>query len=309
MIFEYIKEGFHLTHKNWQVILLRLFIALLNILGFIFFMVLPVAVTLASIGVEFSDRGSLLELLRDPGGFLSGYSGAVVFILLAFIFYLSFASILVVFTLGGTLGVLRNSALDPEYRFSLRSFFEEGKSLFFRIIGFSAITLPVFIVPVIILAVLGAGGFSFLHKYGDGGSLVVLFLTYFLSLLLAISGIVVLLGTLTLITYGMIVLAVERISPMDTLKRVVGFIKENPGAVLFYILLVGALMIISVLLNLPLHMTQGTTGILIDIPYQLVSYALQAYLTVVLWSCLVVFYIRTTKYSDLTPTQPLDGDI
>lgn len=294
MIIECIKEGFHITHKNWQVILLRLAVMFLNFIGFLLFMILPVVIAFVYFGMDIFNTDSLLNILKNPMELFSKYVGLAIFILLAFIFYLCFASVLIMFVLGGTLGVLRNSAFDSQCKFSFASFWEEGKKLFFPLISFSVIAFLGFIVISVILSILGAVSFFLIYAYGGKGASLTIFLTYFLILMLIFSGITVILGAFTLVTYGMTALVVDRVGSMDAFRRGITFIKNKPNALLFYATLVISFILVNLILlslSFPFRIIP-VVGPLINIPYQLISYAIQSYLTVVMWGSLLIFYIK-----------------
>ncbi len=133
MMIECIKEGFHLANRNYQLVFLRIIVVIINFISLLFFLGLPIIVAVAYMGFDLSHAVDLLpDLMENPFDLLSKYLGLVFLIGISFIFYLTFVSTIILYSLGGTLGVLRNSAVNIQYRFSLSSFFKEANNIFSR---------------------------------------------------------------------------------------------------------------------------------------------------------------------------------
>lgn len=295
---EYIKEGFRLTHRNWQVILLNIAVMFGIFIGFILFVGVPLAVAFVYFGIDLTHIKDFLNIFRDPKGYLSRYLGLALLIIITFIIYICFAFILSMFAFGGTLGVLRNSFLDRQYKFNLPSFFKEGKSLFFKIFGFAMLIFLLLIFISFILGVLAGIGFSIVSKYSEDGTFIAMFIAYFLSLLLILIGIIITLGVLTLSAYAVTVLAVEKTGTINAFKKGFNFIKNKPKAILFYAVLISGYMLIDfilIIVNYPFSLIP-LIGALITIPYQMFSYVLLSYLLIVMLSSLIIFYIKNRDY-------------
>jgi len=296
---DYIKEGFRLTHKNWQLILIQITVMFIIFIGFIVFVGVPLAIAFVYFGVDLTSIKDATNILKDPMKFFSRYSsGLAIFIIAALTVYICLASILSMFAFGGTLGVLRNSSLDKEYKFSLLSFLKEGKGLFLSIIGFAVIILLAFITISFILGILTGVGFSVVNEYGKGGTFFVLFISYFLAMLLIISGIIISLCVLALFAYAITILAVEKTGPLTAFRKSFSFMKDKPRAILFYLVLLGGYMLTNfslILLNYPFTLIP-IIGFFINIPYQMFSYILLNYLVIVVSSSLISFYIKTMGY-------------
>lgn len=295
---DYIKEGFRLTHKNWQLILIQITVMFTIFIGFIVFVGVPLAIAFVYFGIDLTSIKDATNILKDPMEFFSRYSGLAIFIIAALTVYICLASILSIIAFGGTLGVLRNSSLDKEYKFSLSSFLKEGKGLFQSIIGFAVIILLAFITISFILGILTGVGFSTVSEYGKGETFFVLFISYFLAMLLIISGIIIGLCVLALFAYAITILAVEKTGPLTALRKSFSFMKDKPRAILFYAVLLGGYMLTNfslVLLNYPFTLIP-IIGFFINIPYQIFSYIVLNYLVIVVSSSLISFYIKTMGY-------------
>ncbi|MBI4654787.1 MAG: hypothetical protein HY752_07305 [Nitrospirae bacterium] len=296
-IIEYIKDGFRLTHKNWQLIAIQIATMFIIFLGFILFVGVPLAIAFVYFGVDLTQAKDFLNILKNPLEYLSRYFWFVIFIITILIVYICFVSILSMFAFGGTLGVLRNSFLAPQYKFSFSSFFKEGKSLFPQIVGFALILLLVFIVISFIFGIFSGIGFSLIDIYGKM-AFPLLFIAYFFALLLIGSSLLITFVVLTLSAFALTILSVEKTGAITAFKKSFNFIKNKPRSILFYAVLFGGYMVIDfilIILNFPFSLIP-LVGVLINIPYQIFSYVLLSYLVIVVSSSLIIFYIKNTDY-------------
>src|SRR4030066_1786878 len=111
MITECFKEGFYLANKNYQLVFLRIIVIIINFLSLLFSLGMPIIAAVAYMGFDLSHAVDLLpNLMENPFNFLSKYLGLIFLIGISFIFYLMLASTIILYSLGGTLGVLRNAA-------------------------------------------------------------------------------------------------------------------------------------------------------------------------------------------------------
>lgn len=294
---EYIKEGFNLTHKNWQLILIQIAIMVIIFIGFIIFVGIPLAIAFVFFGVDLTHVRDFLNIFKNPMEFLSKYLGLAILIITTFFIYLCFASVLSMFAFGGTLGVLRNSSIDMEYKFSLHSFLQEGKKLFLPIFWFASIILIIFIAVSFFLGIVAGTGFSVVNAYEEG-TFPALFIAYFIALLLLLSGIVITLLVLTITAYAVIILTVDKTGILDAFRKSFNFVKHNPKAILFYVLLIfgyASINLTMILLNYPFTLIPFI-GFVINIPYQIMSYIVLNYLVIVMAGDLIIFYIKTMQY-------------
>lgn len=293
MIFELIKDGFRLTHKNLQLVLVQIAFIVVSCIGFFIFVGLPLAITFVYFGIDLVHAKDLLQILISPAEIVSKYFGLVIFILTAFILYLVITFALGVFTFGGTLGVLRNSVHDSQYKFSLSSFFQEGKKLFFPIAGFAIVASAGLVVVFFILGVFGGYGSSIISAYGEKETFIAVLTGTFFALLLIVCSLVIAIGALAFVFYSVIALVVERIGPLKAFKKGFALIKEEPKAFIFYAILILGYMsanFLLVLLVYPLSLIP-VIGPIISFPFHLASYVLQSYLWIVIISSVLVFYV------------------
>jgi hypothetical protein len=299
MIIECIKEGFSLTHRNWQLILLRAAVALINLFLLLLFMGIPLLIIFISVGIDMAQARDLLpELLSSPEEIIPQYLGTIVLLLVSFTVYLLVVSVITLYVFGGTIGILRKAALDVQFKFSMTTFFQEAKNLFFPLLWLFSFVILIVTAMLIIFGIMAGIAFAVVHLYGESGSTLSVFVVSFFTLLLIFFGIVGGLGSVIFTAYAVIALVVERKGTIDSLKNTWSFIKNKPISLLFYIILVVGITGINILLMI----IGGTirlmpiAGLFINIPYQLVYYAVQVYLGIVLWSSLLIFYTKGINY-------------
>ncbi|MBI4698896.1 MAG: hypothetical protein HY758_08340 [Nitrospirae bacterium] len=287
MIVECIKEGFHITNKNWQVVLIKVVVFLINFAALFIFIGIPIVLAITSLGINISNTTDwLADFFENPSEIFSKYFGAAVFIIISFILYLTIASILILYAFAGMLGVLRNSAINEQYRFSLHSFFEESRKFFFPLLWLFSVSILMVLGIFIVFGIIA----GILISFSESSPALSLFATYFLGLLgiaCGVSGII-------FSAYAAIALVVERGKVMSAFNNALKFIKYKPFAFLFYLILVIGIMIINFVLLLigTAFGAAPVIGFIISIPYQIMFSIAQSYLFVVMWCSLLIYYLR-----------------
>jgi len=86
----------------------------------------------------------------------------------------------------------------------------------------------------------------------------------------------------------------EEKGALDSIKKTFNFLKKNPRAFLFFIILFAG----AIIINLVFFIIMIPLGMLpfINIMLYLVSVVFQNYLSVVVWSSLTVYYIKAVNY-------------
>jgi hypothetical protein len=295
MMIECIKEGFHLANRNYQLVFLRIIVVIINFLSLLFFLGLPIIAAVAYMGFDLSHAVDLLpDLMENPFNLLSKYLGLVFLIGISFIFYLTFVSTIILYSLGGTLGVLRNSAVNVQYRFSLSSFFKEANSIFSRLFWLVSILSLIFLVLFIVIILSGGVAAGFMQGFSWAETTLEVFLGSFVFLSTIIFGIIILFSWLIFTVYSLLCLVIEGKGSADTIKNTFNHLKKTPQAFLFFIILFGgaiAINLVFFLIMIPLGMLP-----LVDIALYLVSVVFQNYLAIVVWSALTVYYTKTANY-------------
>jgi hypothetical protein len=267
----------------------------INLFGFFVLVGLPVVIGILSLGMDIAHARDILPaILENPGEVFSRYLGIVILIIVAILSYLFFASILILYVLSGTLGVLRNAVIDKNYRFSLSSFFSEAKRVFFSLLGLFSIAVLGMIGVLITFGITGTIVVSSVSAYSGEKTTMAVFTTYFLTLF----GMVMVMAGIIFTAYAAISLVVEKVRVIDSFKKTWRFIQIRPTAFVFYLILfIGIILIdfIFIALGAPLNISP-LTGYLFVIPHRLISYIVQSYLGVVMWGALTAYYIKAVNY-------------
>ncbi len=295
MIIESIKQGFNLTNRNWQVILIEAVVAVISFAGFVFIIAVSAAATVAMLGDDIANiQDKLPELLENPVNFISKYIGLALIIFTLFSVYLTVMSVLILYVLGGKLGVLKNAACDVQHKFKLSSFFKEAKRMFFPLLWLFSIMLPVFLVMAIVI--IAGFGIFFIYAYNLPGSTFSIFITSFLSLLIIFLGIVGSFGSLMLTEYTAVALAVKKDKVFTALKKTLGFIRNKPLSIWLYIVVYASILAVSSVFAVlgELFALLPVLGIIIIIPFHLISSAVQIYLGIVKWGVFIFYYVQNS---------------
>jgi hypothetical protein len=84
---------------------------------------------------------------------------------------------------------------------------------------------------------------------------------------------------------------------MDSLKRAWEFLKNRPAGFLFYLILMFGILGVNIIVLVFGGVIQfiPVVGIFVSIPYQLAYYTLQVYLGIVMWSSVLMYYLKGTN--------------
>ena len=301
MMIECIKEGFRLANRNYQLVFVRISVVIINFISLLLLLGLPLIAAVAYMGFDLSHAADVLPgFMENPLNVVSKYLGLVFLIGISFIFYLLFVSTIILYSLGGTLGVLRNAAVNVQYTFSLASFFREANNIFARLFWLISILSIIFIAlfTVVILAVGVAAGF--MQGFSWAETSLEVFLGSFIFLTAIIFSSIIFIGWLIFAVYSILCLVVEGKGSADTIKNTFSNLKKTPQAFLFFIIVfAGALAV-----NLTFFLIMIPLGVLplVDIMLYLMNIFFQNYLAIVVWSALIVYYTKATKYPVYTAT-------
>ena len=292
MIIESIKQGIRMAHKNWQVILVRMFVGIVNLILFFIIVGIPIAVGIFSLGFDITHAKDMLpSIVENPVEIISKYFGFVILIFVSIIIYVTIASALVLYVFGGMLGVLGNTVVDEQYKFSLSSFFAKAKKFLFPLLSlFSLASLAIFAI-LIVFGITAGILISIVSTYGGLAKTVSVFAAYFLSLL----GITIILGGIIFTAYSAISLVVENDRVIASFENAWKFIKINPMAFVFCILVfMGIIAANFILIALGASLSaHPMTGFLFIIPQRFLSYIVQSYLGVIMWGSLIAYYVKS----------------
>ncbi len=300
MYIESIKEGFIITNRNWQLVLLKAAVIVLNILGFLFFLGIPIIIAIVYMGTDLANLKQVLpEIMSvNPMEVLSKYLGLILLMITSLLLYATFASVLILYAFGGMLGVLNTAITNIQYEFTLSSFFNEAKKLFFPLLWLFSVAFLIITGVVIIFMLTIVLSVFILQGLRSTGSTFSVFITSFFSLLIIFLSTVMGLASVVYTVYAAVALIVEKKGVGESFTLAWNFIKNRPSAFFFYIFLVFSMFSVNIVLTLlgEILFLFPPSGFVLAIPYYLAVYGVQLYLGVVMWSSLLVFYIKGTNH-------------
>jgi hypothetical protein len=293
MIIECIKDGFALANRNLQLVVIRIIVSVINVIAFGVFLGIPLVITVAYLGFDVGHAREMLPYMaHNPLEFVSRYLGLVLLLLLALLSYLIFSSALYLYTLGGTLGSLRNSYANSGFTFSLSSFFREANSNFSRL--FWLLSLVFLGIAVLLIAYAVSGGMLLLIISGlsavDGA--LNMFLRSFAAVFMIILCVITLAGSIIFSVYSAVISVSEEKAAVASVKITLSFLKNKPQALLFFVVLILAVITATLLffsVQIPLRIIP-----FISVVTFLINTFFSSYLAVVLWGSLVTYYMKAS---------------
>jgi len=293
---EAIKQGFKVVNRNWQLVLVRIALAVLSCIGFFFVVAIPLVIALLITGIS---PVFLSQIENSPDILLTQYFGIVVVGGLLLLLYLLIATSVGLYAFAGAAGTIARTVRDETQKFSMKVFFEEGKRLFLPVFGFASIMGLIAIGIIICYAISGAIVMAAI-TYAKSQSLSLsMFLGVFFSLIGVISGFFVLFGFLSLGAYGMAAISLKGSRPVAAVTETARYLLKNPSAFYLYVIMAFLYLIFSLVLalaGLPLKAVPFI-GLILALPYQLLIYALQGYAGLFMLSAAFVYYYRTEPSS------------
>lgn len=296
---KYIREGVRLIHKNWKLIVVQFMMSVVNCIGFFVIVGIPIFVAISALSLDITDLTKLREFLRtidDPVELIRRYLGIGLAILTAIFIYMLFVFSVWIYVFGGSAGIIGRSLKAPLSEFKLSEFMKEGRRLFFPLLGYTAIVGALFIVGLFTLGIIAGSITAILTFFKFYGSEVGYFLRVFFAVLTIVLGLILTFGALTITLQGSVLIVLNSLMPMQSLKASYRYFKEQPASLGFYaILLLGFILInlLFFLLGLSFKFIPHI-GIVIAVPYQIFLSVLQGYLNLVVLSAVFVSYFSTS---------------
>jgi hypothetical protein len=302
---EAVKDGFRLVHRNWQLVLVQIGMAIINFTGFFIIVGIPFAIAFIIFGVDLTgltDVKDIFRTLRGPSDIISRYLGLFLIVIANFLLYIIMVAMFGIYVFGGSIGVIGRSLRDRYLKFSMHTFFDEAKRLFLRLLGFTSVIGLIFIVAAFFLGLLGGGIAAIVSFAQSQDSTLALFFGTFFSFILVIIALALILGILSITLYGFAALYFREISAFKSIREAVRFLIEFPnGFWLYTVLFIGYLLasFLLILIGYPFTIIP-VIGTILSFPYQLISYAFETYLGLVIIAIIFSYY-----YSKEFPIEPV----
>lgn len=295
---EAVKGGFRVVNRNWQLVPIQLGVVFIGSMGFFLIVGVPIAIAFIIFGIDLTamaDLSDIAKILRDPSDILSKYS-SLFFVVLAFLLlYLILIVLLGIYVFSGSVGIIGKSLREGSAHFRMRSFFEEAKRLFLRLLAFTSVIGVVFIAAAFVLGILG-GGIATLVSYAKTqDSTLALFFGTFFSLMMIIIAAILILGILSITLYGIAALSFKETGPVKSIQEAWQFLMRHPNAFWLYAMLFAGYLLASFLLlifSYPFTLIP-IIGTILAFPYQLIYYACETYLGLIIIAAMLNFYYST----------------
>ncbi|MEW6569589.1 MAG: hypothetical protein AB1390_00220 [Nitrospirota bacterium] len=295
---EALKSGVRLINQNWQIVLIQVIVVILSSLGFFVIVGIPFAIAFIIFGIDltkFTEIRDILEILRTPSEIITKYIGLLLIVVVSLFIYLIMITILSIYAFAGSLGIICRSVVDKELRFRVQIFFDEAKKNFSRLLGFTLVMGLIMVVMAFFLGILAGGIGALVSIARSQDSILALFLATFFSLILALIVLTVVLIILSVTLYGIAPLLFKSMGPIKSVKESVRYLIRHPYAFWFYAALFGGYLFVSltlILIKYPLTLLP-IIGTILSFPLQLISYAFETYLGLVIIASILTFYYST----------------
>jgi hypothetical protein len=302
---EAIKDGFRLVHRNWQLVLVQFGMVTVSSIGFFVIVGIPLAIAFIIFGVDLTgltDVKDIFRTFRGPSDFISRYLGLILIVIASLLLYIIMVAMLGIYVFGGSIGVIVRSLRDSLLKFNMHIFFIEAKRLFLRLLGFTCVIAIILIAVAFILGVLGGGVATLVSFAQSQDSTLALFLGTFFSLILIIISIIIILGILSVTLYGIASLSLKDTGSLKSLWEAINYLIKHPAAFWLYTILFAGYILASFLLILLSYsfILIPVIGTILSFPYQMISYAFQAYLGLAIIATVLTYY-----YSTEIPIEPI----
>ena len=259
----------------------------------------------------------IAKILKEPSDILSRYFGLFLGVLACLLMYLILIALFGIYVFGGSIGLIGNSLRDSSLKYHVRTFFEEAKRLFLRLLAFTSFVGIIFIIIAFSLGILG-GGIAALVSYAQTqDSILALFFGTFFSLIMVIIAAILILGILAITLYGIASLFFKETGPVQSIQEAWRFLIRHPNAFWLYAVLFSGYLLASFLLVLfsyPFTLIP-IIGTILSFPYQLISYAFETYLGLIIIATILNFYYSTEIHIEAVEpgiedmvTQPTEGE-
>jgi len=295
MIIETIKDGFRLANRNLQLVVIRIVVTFINLASLAVFLGLPVLVAIAFLGFDLAQAKELLpSVINNPFDVVSRYLGLIFLFLAALMLYLAFSSLLILYSFSGIMGVLRCSAVNSQFRFKVRSFFQEAGNNFSRLFRLLSLVLLITMAFIIVTLVIGGISAAIMKSLSGSETTIEVFFNSFVTIFIIIISVIIILSSIIFAVFSLVISVVTMEGAMASMSRAYHFIKEKPQSLLFcFVLFIGIIIANAIFFSLQIPMQFMP----FMMPFAYLLNALgQSYLIIVMWSSLIMYYIKSANY-------------
>jgi hypothetical protein len=295
MMIESIKEGLALANKNLQLVIIRASVSIINVASLFIFLGFSVIVAITYLGFDLAQAKDLLPfLVRNPFEFVSRYLGIIILLCISLMFYLTFASLLYIYSLGGTLGVLKGSAVNIQYKFRFLSFFKEANTHFSRLLWLVSLVLLGVTAIFLVFLIMGLITVAVVQIITDSGSTFEIFFNSFALLTTVIFSITFILTGFIFTVYSLVILVTDGKGIKESIGGTYNFLRQHPQALLFYVILFIAIIGANTVYY-GIQVSFAVIPVMAPFIY-LFNAFFQSYLSIIVWSSLIAYYVKVSDY-------------
>jgi len=295
MIRECIREGFKLANKNVQLVIISALVSIINLISFFIILGLPVIAALVYLGFDLTQaRDMFPSILKDPSELIANYLGVIFLILTSFILYVAFTFVLYVYALGGTLGILKDSAVNTGFEFSLASFFKEARINLSSLLGLISLVMLGVMALFILFMVTGGVAAGVINAVTKSRSMMEMFFSSFALLSIVVFTVMIIFAGLVFGIYSVVVLVTDGKGAIDSISRTYNFLKQTPEALLYYLVLITVFVAANAVFY-GIQIAVSVIPLFMPLAY-IINTVFQSYLAIVVWSFLIVYYVKKSDY-------------
>jgi hypothetical protein len=304
---EAIRNGFRITNKNWQLVLIQVCAMGASFMGFFIVVGVPLAIAFIIFGLDLTELSRIQDALRtfrEPAEILSKYFALIVLVLASLLLYILVVCVIVIFLLGGSMGVIGRWIRGEQEKFRMKVFMAEGKQRFFPLTGFTTLVGLLFVAVSFILGLFGGSIAAIVSVAREQEATLALFLGIFFSLILFVVSMVLIFITLSVTLYGAAIIILKGMGPLQSLKESIRYLYRSPEGLYFYCVILCGYIAVSffiLFLSYPLG-SVPFIGRLIALVYH---YVMQSYLGLVMIASVFWYYERTTRALNAPPSPSL----
>lgn len=302
-----IKNSLKIALKNWQLTAIQFCEMIVIIIGFLIFVGIPLAVAFIAFGVDLSELTKITTMfytMENLFNLVFKYIWIIIIFIASILFYLLFVTVIWVYVLGGSVGVLGSAVKDRAFNFSMKIFFSEAKRLFWRTAWFASIICLLFTALIVIIALLIVVT-VYTTGMTESSDTPMFFIGIFLTLLASLLGLIMIHSTVVMTLYGLAEIALKNSSASASISNAARYIYKKPGVLVFCFVLFFAYIAVTFILNLaglPFSLIPFI-GVIIGIPYQIFMYAAGIFLQIVMYTAVFIQY----HLAETAPADKISG--
>ena len=292
-----VKEGFDIVNRRWHLILIRIAASMIDLIAFFIIVGIPLFIAIAAAGAEIAtaNAGEFLSSLERA--FTKGYIWVVFLVAASILVYLFLAVFVWMYVASGSMGIIARALEKRKEPFRMKTFFAEAKRHITALANFYFL-MAALVVGVFFALGVAATGAAYLCGYLKAANPILGALMEALwGILIMAAGLFAVYAGLAVGAFGAGIVVLDSERAWRAVRKSADFLVSHPRGFWGYCALVTAYGVASFLLFLigyPFRFIP-LLGMVIAVPYELASYALERYLGLSLLGSAFSYYFRNTR--------------